>query len=226
MLENACRSHGIDPSRPLVLQVSRFDRWKDPLGVITAFRAVRDAAPGTQLLLVGSMAADDPEGPTYWEAANRAAAEIPDVRLLSDVEDRMVNALQRSASVVVQKSIREGFGLTVTEALWKRRPVVGGRAGGITLQIRNGVDGYLVDGPDECASRTIELLADPRRAEVMGAAARERVREQFLVTRELEDYLRVFGAQLSPRRTEAGSECSGSEQVGGSTPGRAPELSQ
>jgi trehalose synthase len=193
-LRSACRAHNIDPARPLVLQVSRFDRWKDPLGVMEAFKAVRGAVPEAQLVLVGSMAADDPEGPAYWEAANRAAAEIPDVLLLADVEDRVVNALQRSATVVVQKSIREGFGLTVAEALWKGRPVIAGRAGGITLQVRDGVDGYLVDSVDEAATRIIELLGDPARADRMGAAGRELVRERFLVTRELEDYLRAFGA--------------------------------
>jgi trehalose synthase len=193
-VERACRTHGIDPLRPLVVQVSRFDRWKDPVGVIEAFRSIRRRVPDAQLVLIGSMAADDPEGLEYWELANRTATGLPDVHLLSDLDDRMVNALQRAASVVVQKSIREGFGLTVSEALWKGRPVVGGRAGGITLQIRDGVDGFLVDSPEEAADRTVELLADVERASQMGSSGRQRVWENFLITREAEDYLRLLTA--------------------------------
>ncbi|HEX2042210.1 MAG TPA: glycosyltransferase [Acidimicrobiales bacterium] len=193
-VERACRTHGIDPARPLVVQVSRFDRWKDPVGVIEAFRSIRQRVPAAQLVLIGSMADDDPEGLEYWELANRTAAGLPDVHLLSDLDNRMVNALQRAADVVVQKSIREGFGLTVSEALWKGRPVVGGRVGGITLQIRDGVDGYLVDSAEEAADRTVELLADADRAAHMGSSGRRRVRENFLITREAEDYLRLVPA--------------------------------
>jgi trehalose synthase len=150
--------------------------------------------PAAQLVLVGSMADDDPEGPAYWKLTERTAEGIPGIRMLSGLDDREVNALQRSADVLMQKSIREGFGLTVSEALWKRRPVIGGRVGGITMQIRQGVDGYLVDSPEEAAARTIDLLHDPETAARMGASGHERVREHFLVTRELEDYLGLLAA--------------------------------
>jgi trehalose synthase len=190
------RQYGIDVRRPIVCQVSRFDPWKDPVGVIEAFRIVREKVPDAQLLLAGSMATDDPEGFRVWEETEDARAGDRDIYLLSNlhqVGSVQINAFQRVADVVVQKSLREGFGLTVSEALWKGRPVVGGRAGGIKLQIRDGYDGYLVDSVEECAQRTIDLLADPVGADALGAQGREHVRENFLSTRELEDWLRLFG---------------------------------
>jgi trehalose synthase len=189
------RQYGIDVHRPIVCQVSRFDPWKDPIGVIEAFRLVRDRVPDAQLLLAGSMATDDPEGFRVWEEAEEARGGDRDIFLLSNlhqVGSVQVNAFQRVASVVLQKSLREGFGLTVSEALWKGRPVVGGRAGGIKLQIRDGYDGYLVDSIEECAQRCIELLENPLRADEMGLKGREHVRRNFLSTRELEDWLRLF----------------------------------
>jgi trehalose synthase len=188
--------YGVDVRRPIVCQVSRFDPWKDPVGVIEAFRIVREKIPDAQLVLAGSMATDDPEGFRVWEATEQARAGDRDIYLLSNlhqVGSVQINAFQRVANVVVQKSLREGFGLTVSEALWKGRPVVGGRAGGITLQIRDGYDGYLVDSIDECARRVIDLLADPVGADALGAQGREHVRDNFLSTRELEDWLRLFG---------------------------------
>jgi len=190
------RQYGIDPHRPLVCQVSRFDPWKDPTGVIDAFRIVREQVTDAQLLLAGSMATDDPEGFRVWEATEAARAGDRDIHLLSNLHQVgavQINAFQRMASVVVQKSLREGFGLTVSEALWKGRPVVGGRAGGIKLQIREGFDGYLVDDVESCARRIIDLLADPVGADAMGAQGREHVRGNFLSTRELEDWLRLMG---------------------------------
>jgi trehalose synthase len=190
------RQYGVDVRRPIVCQVSRFDPWKDPVGVIEAFRIVREKIPDAQLVLAGSMATDDPEGFRVWEATEQARAGDRDIFLLSNlhqVGSVQINAFQRVANVVVQKSLREGFGLTVSEALWKGRPVVGGRAGGIKLQIRDGYDGYLVDSIDECARRVIDLLADPVGADALGAQGREHVRDNFLSTRELEDWLRLFG---------------------------------
>jgi trehalose synthase len=189
------RQYGVDVHRPIVCQVSRFDPWKDPVGVIEAFRIVREQVPDAQLVLAGSMATDDPEGFRVWEETEAARAGDRDIFLLSNlhqVGSVQINAFQRIANVVVQKSLREGFGLTVSEALWKGRPVVGGRAGGIKLQIRDGYDGYLVDSIDECARRTIDLLADPVGADALGAQGREHVRDNFLSTRELEDWLRLF----------------------------------
>jgi trehalose synthase len=193
--EELCRQYGLDVHRPIVCQVSRYDPWKDPVGVIKAFRMVREKVTDAQLLLAGSMATDDPEAFRVWEEVLEARAGDPDIHLLSNIQqvgNVQVNAFQRLADVVLQKSIREGFGLTVSEALWKGRPVVGGRAGGIVLQILDGFDGYLVDSIEDCANRTIDLLADPVGADAMGAQGREHVRENFLSTRELEDWLNLF----------------------------------
>lgn len=198
--EELCRQYGIDVRRPIVCQVSRYDPWKDPVGVIEAFRIVRERVTDAQLVLAGSMATDDPEGFHVWEEVQEARAGDPDIHLLSNIQqvgNVQINAFQRIASVVLQKSLREGFGLTVSEALWKGRPVVGGRAGGIVLQIRDSFNGYLVDSVEECAARTIDLLADPVGADAMGAQGRELVRDQFLSTRELEDWLGLFAGLRS-----------------------------
>jgi trehalose synthase len=194
--EELCRQYGIDVHRPIVCQVSRYDPWKDPVGVIEACRTVREKVTDAQLVLAGSMATDDPEGFHVWELVQKARANDPDIHLLSNIQqvgNVQINAFQRLADVVVQKSLREGFGLTVSEALWKGRPVVGGRAGGITLQIRDGFDGYLVDSVEECATRVVELLSDPKGADAMGAQGQEHVRQNFLSTRELEDWLGLYG---------------------------------
>ncbi len=194
-VDEICRQYGLDPGRPMICQISRYDPWKDPIGVIEAFRLVRAEVPGVQLLLAGSMATDDPEGFHYWQLTEEAAAGDPDIFLLSNIQQVgsvQINAFQRAARVVIQKSIREGFGLTVSEGLWKGRPVVGGRAGGIVLQIDDGNNGFLVDSVEACAERTIELLQQPDRADELGAAGREKVRQEFLATRELEDYLRLL----------------------------------
>jgi len=191
-----CDQFGIDVERPLICQVSRFDPWKDPIGVIEAYRIARAEIPGAQLLLAGSMATDDPEGFRVWEEVEAARAGDPDIHLLSNLHQVgavQINAFQRIADVVVQKSLREGFGLTVSEALWKGRPVIGGRAGGITLQIRDGVDGYLVDDVATCARRIVDLLGDPGGADRMGEIGREHVRANFLATRELTDWLALMG---------------------------------
>jgi trehalose synthase len=191
------KQYGVDMSRPIVCQVSRFDPWKDPVGVIEAYRIVREQHPDAQLVLAGSMATDDPEGFQVWEQTEEARDGDRDIHLLSNLHQVgavQINAFQRVASVMVQKSLREGFGLTVAEALWKGRPVVGGRAGGIKLQVRDGFNGYLVDSVEECAHRIIDLLADPDGAEAMGAQGKELVRDEFLSTRELTDWLRLFGS--------------------------------
>jgi trehalose synthase len=195
-VEEITRQYGIRPRDQLIVQVSRFDPWKDPIGVIAAFRAVREEFPDAQLVLAGSMATDDPEGFHYWELTDAARAGDSDIHLLSNIQQVgavQINAFQRAADVVMQKSLREGFGLTVSEGLWKGRPVVGGRCGGITMQIRDGESGYLVDSIDEAAARTADLLREPTRAEEMGEAGRNDVRRNFLSTRELEDWLNLFG---------------------------------
>jgi trehalose synthase len=185
---------GIDPGRPVVVQVARFDPWKDPLGVIAAFDRARRRVPGAQLALIGSLATDDPEGWAILEQVNERAAGVPDCVILSNLDGvgpHEVNAFQRAAEVAVQKSLREGFGLTVSEALWKGTPVVGGRAGGIPLQL--GPDSpLLVDSVDECGDRIAELLEDPAARRRHGLAGRERVRREFLIPRLLRDELRLL----------------------------------
>ena len=165
------------------MQVSRFDPWKDPVGVIEAFRIVREEFPDAQLVLAGSMATDDPEGFHYWELADEARAGDPDIHLLSNIQqvgNVQINAFQRAADVVMQKSLREGFGLTVSEGLWKGRPVVGGRCGGITLQIDDGENGYLVDSVETARDAHRRAARATRPAPTtMGAAGREHVRAEL-----------------------------------------------
>jgi trehalose synthase len=190
-----CKQYGIDPHRPMLCQVSRYDPWKDPIGVIDAYRLVRQEIPDVQLVLAGSMATDDPEGFQVWQDVDAAREGDPNIHLLSNIQqvgNVQINAFQRAADVVIQKSLREGFGLTVSEGLWKGTPVVGGRAGGIVLQIRDGEDGYLVDTVEECAARCLELLRDPAGAQEKGAVGKEHVRRNFLSTRELEDWVGLF----------------------------------
>jgi trehalose synthase len=189
------RSLSIDPDLPVVTQVSRFDPWKDPLGVIDAWRLVRRQIDDVQLVMVGSLAHDDPEGMRYLDLTSEHAGGDPDVHLLTNldgVDDVAVNAIQRRSDVIVQKSLREGFGLVVAEGMWKGKPVVGGDVGGIRLQIRDGVDGYLVDSVPACANRIVELLGDAELRRSMGESGRERVRDRFLALRELEDTLRLI----------------------------------
>jgi trehalose synthase len=190
-----CQQFGIDPERPLLLQVSRFDPWKDPIGVIDAYRVVSESMPEVQLALLGSMATDDPEGWEYFNTTLQYAANDPDIRILNNLNNVgaiEVNAFQSQAAVVLQKSIREGFGLTVTEALWKARPTIGGDVGGIPLQIRDGETGYLVSSPEECAQRCLEILREPELGRRLGRAGKELTRERFLTPRLLRDYAQLI----------------------------------
>ena len=189
---------GIDRSRPLISQVSRFDLWKDPWGVIDAYRLARQSIPGLQLALLGlSQAADDPESLEVVNSVAAHAGDDPDIHLYHDPAgipasiDGVVNAFQVASSVLMQKSTREGFGLTVTEAMWKGKPMIGGNAGGIRLQIEDGVSGYLVSSPAECAERIVALLTDNSLAEGIGSAAHESVMQRFLLPRLALDYLKV-----------------------------------
>ena len=195
------RHYGIDRRRPLLSQVSRFDPWKDPSGVIDVYRLVKKDFPELQLALVGSMAHDDPEGWAFLNATSEHAEGDPDVHLLTNLDhvgNLEVNAFQRSSTVVLQKSIREGFGLTVSEAMWKKKPVVGGNVGGIRLQIEDGKNGYLVDSVALCAERVSGLISDPAERYRLGEAAVERVRENFLSLREVEDYCRLMTSVAAP----------------------------
>ena len=180
----------LDPRRPIVTQISRFDRLKDPLGVVRAYRMVK-ARQDCQLVLAGGGAPDDPEGAQVLSEVLEAAADDPDIHVLllppfSDVE---INALVRGSTIILQKSIKEGFGLTVAEALWKKKPVIGGAVGGITLQIINGVTGYLVHSSEGAANRISQLLRDRKLRERMGENGYQHVRQNFLLTRHIKDYI-------------------------------------
>lgn len=182
--------HGLDPERPILTQISRFDRLKDPVGVIQAYRMVKRRYD-CQLVLAGGGATDDPEGEQVLAEVRQAAGDDPDIHvlLLPPFSDLEINALVRGSTIIFQKSLKEGFGLTVTEALWKRRPVIGGSVGGIKLQLLNGVTGFLVHSPEGAANRAIELLGDETLRQTIGNNGHEHVRENFLTTRHVRDYL-------------------------------------
>ncbi len=186
---------GIDLPGQLITQVSRFDPWKDPFGVIAAYQLVREEIPELQLALVGSMALDDPEGWEVYSQLTEHARNDPLIHIytnLTGASNVEVNAFQRSSEVVVQKSIREGFGLVVSESLWKGTPVVAGRAGGIPMQMPEGVGGMLVDSVEECAAALLRLLNDDELAGQLGASGRAHVREHFLLPRLLMEELRLL----------------------------------
>ncbi len=183
----------VPDDKPLLLQVSRFDRFKDPVGVINAYRLVK-RYHDVRLVLAGGGAADDPEGAQVLAEVREAAGRDPDILVLDLPPDahRQINALQRAATIVIQKSIREGFGLTVAEAMWKGKPVIGGAAGGIGVQILYGVTGYTVTSVEGAAYRIRYLLSNPALMRKMGEAGREQVRRNFLITRHLRDYLSLL----------------------------------
>ena len=183
--------YNIPTDLPLVVQVSRFDKWKDPRRVIDAFQIARKQIDCT-LVLVGNIATDDPEGQDVFAGLCQRTEER--IRILSVQDSALVNALQRKAAVVLQKSIREGFGLTVTEAMWKGAAVIGGRTGGIAHQIEDGVNGFLVDSVEEAADRIVTLLRDRSLASRLGQTRKEAVRARFLMTRLMEDWLDLIGA--------------------------------
>jgi len=198
---------GIDVERPLLTQVSRFDPWKDPLGVIDAYREVKERFPGVQLALVGSMAHDDPEGWDYYNRTVEYAQGDPDIYILSNMSNIgavEVNAFQVHSAAVLQKSTREGFGLTVTEALWKTRPTVAGRVGGIVAQVEDGETGWLVDSSHGCAEACIEVLRDGAEARLRALKGKESVRRRFLTPRLLRDWFVLFNRLLG--NDTAGSE--------------------
>ena len=189
--------YDVDAEKPIMTQVARFDPWKDPLGVIDVYRIVQRKIPDVQLLLIASMAKDDPEGWTYYEKTARHAAEDYNIHLLTDLKsvgDIEVNAFQRASDVVLQKSIREGFGLSVAEALWKEVPVIGGNVGGIPLQILHGKTGFLVNSIEDAAEKTLWLLKHPAEAKKMGKQGKEHILKNFLITRHLKDYLNLFSS--------------------------------
>ena len=191
---------GLDINRPILLQVSRFDPWKDPLGVIRVYRLVKEARPEVQLALVGSMAGDDPEGGALLKIVNEEASKDPDLYVftnLTGVGNMEVNAFQRGADLVIQKSLKEGFGLVVSEALWKGKAVVAGRAGGIPMQFPPEFQDYLVESVEECAQKVLNLLDRPGLRAAFGRAGRERVRQEFLLPRLVRDHLALIREVLN-----------------------------
>ena len=181
----------INPKRPIVTQISRFDYWKNPLGVIECYKLIKRKIPETQLVLIGNMADDDPEGGEWYEKILKKAEEAESIHILLNLEDIEVNSFQRASNVIIQNSIREGFGLTITEALWKRTPVIGTRVGGIPLQVIDSVTGFLIKSIQEAADRTIQILKDKSLERTLGIQGKEHVKENFLITRHLKDYLKI-----------------------------------
>lgn len=198
-IERVLEKHGLDPRRPILTQISRFDRLKDPLGVIAAYKMVRKRRD-CQLVLAGGGAPDDPEGAEVLREAREAAGSDPDIHvlLLPPYSDLEINALVRGSAIVFQKSIKEGFGLTVSEALWKRKPVIGGAVGGIRLQVIDGVTGFLVHSPEGAAQRADQLLRDPAMRKQMGENGHYHVKQNFLLTRHVKDYMLVMLALEHP----------------------------
>ena len=214
---------GINPLQPLVSQVSRFDRWKDPWGVIDAYRLAKEEIPKMQLALVGVMTAkDDPDALEVFADIQQYARCDPDIHLFSNpllVGDLEINAFQSGSDVIVQKSIREGFGLTVAEAMWKATPVVGGDCGGIRRQICDGVNGFLVTDASSCASRLVALLKDQALSKAIGDAGKESVRRDYLMPRLLKDYLDLLLALVDGKETDSTTE---SQHIAGNPPGEEP----
>ena len=193
-IESVYEEFDLDRSRPIMLQVSRYDRFKDPIGVIEAYKFVKASMPEIQLVLAGGGATDDPEGEEVLREVRESAGNDPDIHILLLPPDAHVtiNALQRASDIILQKSLKEGFGLTVTEAMWKGKPVIGGNTGGIRLQIVNHHTGFLVDTPEGAALRIQDLLQHPDKMEEIGKNAKEYVRENFLNTRHLREILSLF----------------------------------
>ena len=190
-------SWGINRDSPVITQVSRFDRFKDPVGVIQSYRIVRNYVP-VQLVLAGGGASDDPEGQQVLQEVKDFAGDDPDIHILELPPDahRAINALQRGSDIIVQKSLKEGFGLTVTEGLWKGKPVIAGDTGGIKLQVINHHNGYRVNTPEGAALRIRYLLKHPEIIETMGKNARQLVLDNYLITRHLREYLTLVVALL------------------------------
>jgi len=201
LCKRAISDSGIDVNRPLLLQVSRFDPWKDPLGVIRTYRLVKKKFPDVQLALIGAMAGDDPEGWDLFEQVEEEAAKDTDLFVFTNLAgtgNMEVNVFQRGCDVVIQKSLREGFGLVVSEALWKEKPVVAGRAGGIPMQFPEAFSRYLVDSPEQCAEQVIHLLEYIGERGDFGRSGREHVRRNFLLPRLVRDELKLI-AQILDR---------------------------
>jgi len=195
-LDSVRARFGINPDAPMIAQISRFDRFKDPIGVVEAYQLAKKFIPALQLVLAGGGASDDPEGEAVLSEVRYAAGDDPNIKILLLPPDahRTINALQRLADIVLQKSTKEGFGLTVTEALWKGKPVIGGDTGGIRLQVINFHTGFLVNTPEGAALRIRYLFKQTQKIQEMGLKGKEFVRENFLLTRQLREHLTLMVA--------------------------------
>ena len=194
-IEKVLERYDVNPEKPILVQVARFDPWKDPLAAIDVYRKVKEKIPDVQLLFIASMANDDPEGWIYYEKTARHAGNDYDIHFLTNivgVGDKEVNAFQRAADVALQMSIREGFGLSVTEALWKGTPVVARGVGGIKVQVINGKTGFIIKGVNDASEKIVYLLKNKSVRDALGRNGREHVRRNFLITRHLYDYLKLF----------------------------------
>lgn len=201
--EDVIRQLCIDPKRPILLQVSRFDRFKDQIGVIESYLEVKEKYPNLQLVLAGSEATDDPEGKEYFVKVSKTAQKNRDIRLLNlpPTSFRAINCLQTASTIVIQKSLKEGFGLTVSEALWKKKPVIGGNTGGIRMQIIDNETGFLVNSSKEAADKIDYLLQHPHLAQQFGDRGKKNVLKHFLITRHLQDYISLMNNLLFPERS-------------------------
>jgi len=194
------KSFGINPNKPLVSQVSRFDPWKDPLGVIKTYQLAKKKIPDLQLAFVGLfLARDDPEAERVYEKAKKKAEKDPDIFLFAERERLgslkvhvFVNAIQVASDVILQKSTREGFGMSIAEAMWKEKPVIGGNIGGIKYLIKDGKNGFLVSSPKEASLKIIQLIKNPKLGEKLGKEAKKTVEKRFSMPRLLRDYLKLF----------------------------------
>ncbi len=190
-VEYYLHKYNIPNDKPIISQISRFDKWKDPMGVVDAFKIIKEKFD-CRLVLLGNMAQDDPEGQEIYGNLMAHVEDEEDIIVSTAESSLLVNALQRASEVVIQKSIREGFALTVSEALWKGTPVVGGNVGGIPLQVLDGKTGFLVDSIEGCAKNVLKILKDPTLARQLGEAGKEHVKTNFLMTRHLEDYIKLL----------------------------------
>jgi len=197
-IEKYLNKYDIPDDKPIISQISRFDKWKDPEGVIEVFDSVKEEVD-CRLVLLGSMAIDDPEGPGIYENVMEKAADRDDIIVINKESDILVNVVQRVSSVILQKSLKEGFGLTVTEALWKGSPVVASDVGGIPLQVDDEETGFLVDPEDyeAVADRVIEILKNPELGAKLGGSALSQVKEHFLITQQLLSWLKVLKSTIN-----------------------------
>ncbi|MBD3312940.1 glycosyltransferase [Candidatus Woesearchaeota archaeon] len=191
---------GIDTDKPIISQISRFDPWKNHFGVIRMYEKLRKEHKDCQLVLMGDMAADDPQGPMIYHKVQQKTEKIPDIHIITEKNDLLVNALQRQSSVIFQNSIKEGFALTVSESLWKGTPVIGTSAGGIPLQVIDGKTGYIINNEKEGVKRALNLLNDHSLRNKLGKQGKEHVRKNFLITRHLQDYVDLFSRIYPPSR--------------------------